>query len=70
MWRLGSYEASFRLLFWSLLLRRPEEGDHSIMADGEGNGGDLWAARSSIKTALLRLIRETMGLWMLKLRWR
>jgi hypothetical protein len=40
------------------------------MADGEGNGGDLWAARSSIKIALLRLIRETMGLWMLKLRWR
>jgi hypothetical protein len=61
MWRLGSYKASFGLLFWSLLLRRSEEGDRSIMADGEGNGGDMWAARSTIKTALLRL---------LKLRWR
>ena len=56
--------------FWSLLLRRLEEGDGFVVADGEGNGGDLWAARSLVKTVLLRLMREIVGLWPLKLWWR
>jgi len=29
------------------------------VANGEGNGGDLWAARSPMRMALLRLMRRS-----------
>ena len=46
-------------LRWRLVYADEES---SIVVDDEGRDGDMWATRSLVRTTLLQLMRETMGL--------